>query len=178
MNKFGMVLVGGLVLVVVIFGFSFVFRGDSQQPEPVMTNESNDTQDAMTQDIPTQEEVATTPESMELDQPGESSAQYVAYSEEALAKATADGGRAVLFFAALDWCPSCKAADKDLQANLDQIPSDVTVLRVDYDRDTANKEKYNIIVQDTFVQVDENGTEVTQWNSGGQGVSALLASIE
>jgi len=33
-------------------------------------------------------------------------------------------------------------------------------------------------MQDTFVQVDKNGDEITKWNSGGEGIKTLLANIE
>lgn len=104
--------------------------------------------------------------------------RYVEYSSESLEAATTDGGRAVLFFAALDWCPPCQAADKDFKFNFDQLPDDVTVLKVDYDNDTAMRQKYGIVMQDTFVQVDARGEEVTRWSAGGKGVDALLANLE
>ncbi len=104
--------------------------------------------------------------------------RYVDYSEANLAKATENDGKAVLFFAALAWCPSCQAADKDIQANFDKVPSDVTILKVDYDTAKDLKQKYAITMQDTFVQVDGQGEEVTRWNSGGQGVQALLANAK
>jgi len=112
-------------------------------------------------------------------QPNDSSLsqRYVDYSEANLAKATESDGKAVLFFAALAWCPSCQAADKDIQANFDKVPIDITILRVDYDTAKDLKQKYAITMQDTFIQVDSNGKEITRWNSGGQGVNALLANL-
>lgn len=104
--------------------------------------------------------------------------RYVDYSEENLTKATVNGGRAVLFFAALKWCPSCQEADKDFQGNFEKVPSDATVLKVDYDTAKDLKQKYAITMQDTFVQVDQNGKEITRWNSGGQGVKTLLANLK
>lgn len=106
------------------------------------------------------------------------SARYVDYSPENFTKATAGNGKAVLFFAALSWCPSCQAADRDFKAHFDKVPSDVTILKVDYDHDSAMKQKYAITIQDTFVQADNQGKEITRWNSGGQGIDALLANIK
>lgn len=106
------------------------------------------------------------------------STRYVDYSAENLVKARANNGRPVLWFAALRWCPSCQAADKDFRANFDKVPKDVTILKVDYDHDSAMKQKYGITVQDTFIQVDSQGEEIIRWNSGGQGVQALLASVK
>lgn len=104
--------------------------------------------------------------------------RYIDYSSDALLKASENNGRSVLFFAALGWCPSCQAADRDFKANFDKVPSDITILKVDYDKDSAMKQKYAITMQDTFIQVDSQGKEVTRWNSGGQGIKALLANAK
>lgn len=106
------------------------------------------------------------------------STRYVDYSQDSFTKATTSKGKAVLFFAALKWCPSCQAADKDFKANFSKVPQDVTILKVDYDTAKDMKQKYAITMQDTFVQVDSNGKEITRWNSGGQGTSALLANLK
>lgn len=103
--------------------------------------------------------------------------RYLDYSQANLAKATASGGRVVVFFKA-SWCPMCKAAEADFQAHFDQLPKDVTILKTDYDTATDLKTKYGVTMQDTFVQVDSEGTMVTKWNSGGKGVSALKANIK
>lgn len=103
-------------------------------------------------------------------------ARYLDYSSDNFAKATENKGRAVLWFAALAWCPSCQAADRDFKAHFDKVPKDVTILKIDYDKDTAMKQKYAITTQDTFIQVDSQGKEIARWNSGGQGVEALLAN--
>jgi len=104
--------------------------------------------------------------------------RYVDYSPDALSKAAANNGRAVLFFAALAWCPSCQAADRDFKANFNKVPEDVSILKVDYDKDSAMKQKYAITMQDTFIQVDGQGKEITRWNSGGQGLKTLLANVQ
>lgn len=106
------------------------------------------------------------------------STQYVNYAPNVLTKAEQSGGRTVIFFAALAWCPSCQAADKDFKANFSKVPSDVTIVIANYDTENALKQKYNITYQDTFVQVDKNGNAIAQWTSGGQGVQALLDNIK
>jgi len=106
------------------------------------------------------------------------SMRYVTYTPDVLAKAEQNGGRTVIFFAALAWCPYCQAADKDFKANFSKVPSDVTIVIANYDTETALKQKYNITHQDGFVQVDKDGNPVTQWTSGGQGVQALLDNIK
>ncbi len=79
---------------------------------------------------------------------------YVAYDESMLKRA--DTGNVVIFFHA-PWCPECKALDADLKARPSSIPSDLTILKTDYDTQTALKQKYGITMQNTFVQVDASG---------------------
>lgn len=122
-------------------------------------------------------------ESMMADENGKStignSPRYVVYSPDALNSAA--NTRRVLFFYA-NWCPICRPADADFSAHADKIPSDVTVIRVNYnDSDTDDEEKklalqYGITYQHTFVQIDQNGNEVTKW-VGGQ-TDELLANLK
>ena len=106
------------------------------------------------------------------------STRYIDYSSEALAKATENNGKAVIWFAALKWCPSCQAADRDFRANFDKVPKDVSIMKIDYDTATDLKKKYAIVMQDTFIYVDSKGKEITRWNSGGQGVASVLANVK
>lgn len=104
------------------------------------------------------------------------SERFVAYSDENLKQATGDGGKAIIFFHA-SWCPVCSEAEADLKANWDKVPADVTILKTDYDSARELKAKYGVVSQDTWVQVDDKGNEVTKWNSGGQGLASLLANL-
>jgi thioredoxin 1 len=56
-----------------------------------------------------------------------------------------------LFFHA-DWCPTCVAAEKDILSK--DIPSDLTILKVNFDSEIELKKKYEIIAQTTFIQID------------------------
>jgi len=108
-----------------------------------------------------------------------SDSRYVEYSKASLDKA--GNNRRVLYFYA-SWCPTCKPADADLEANKDRIPNDVTVIRVNYnDPETDQEEKelakkYSITYQHTFVQIDSQGNEVTKWNGGK--TDELIAKIK
>ena len=102
--------------------------------------------------------------------------RFIAYSEDNVAKA-ASTGRVVVFFHA-GWCPTCSQAQKDLQANFDQVPQDVTILKTDYDTSKDLKTKYGVTMQDTWVQVDSSGNSLAKWNSGGEGVKTLLANLK
>lgn len=100
---------------------------------------------------------------------------YIDYSPTALAEATKNNGRAVLFFWA-SWCPNCKASNADFLANLDKIPHNVTVLKTNYDTEKALKIKYGITYQHTFVQVDSTGNQITKWNGGG--TAELISNLK
>lgn len=90
---------------------------------------------------------------------------YVKYSEENLAKAK-ERGRPVLYFWAV-WCPTCKALDAELRSRGNELPSDVTILQVNFDTERELKQKYQIVVQHTLVQVDQDGNEISKWIGGG-----------
>jgi thiol-disulfide isomerase/thioredoxin len=100
---------------------------------------------------------------------------YLDYSTQAVADAQKAGNKVVLFFHAA-WCPYCKAADAAFKANLDKIPSGITVLKTDYDSNTELKTKYGVTYQHTFVQIDNNGNLVTKWVSGD--IDLLKQSIK
>lgn len=105
--------------------------------------------------------------------------RYVQYTKSAFNNAS--GNRRVLFFYA-SWCPTCKPADANFTQNVSKIPSDVTLIRVNYnDPETDQEEKdlakkYYITYQHTFVQIDSTGKEIAKWN-GGQ-IDELLTNIK
>lgn len=75
-------------------------------------------------------------------------------------------GKSVLFFAATMWCQTCSELDKEIKERIVDIPSDVTILKVDYDNDREMKARYNVIQQHTLVVLDKNGNEVKRWIGG------------
>jgi thiol-disulfide isomerase/thioredoxin len=91
--------------------------------------------------------------------------EYLDYSPETLQTELAEDHKVVLFFHA-PWCPFCKAANAAFKAKLDQIPSNVVVLKTDYDSNSALKQKYGVTYQHTFVQIDKNGNLISKWNGG------------
>lgn len=68
----------------------------------------------------------------------------------------------VLFFAA-DWCNTCQRAKNNFLASLDDFPEDLYIFEVDFDDEDALRRKYGVSIQHTFVQVDQNGNELNQW---------------
>lgn len=97
---------------------------------------------------------------------------YSTYTGDALAMA--QKGRTVLFFHA-SWCPTCKSADADIIKNAAQIPAGVTILKTDYDKEVALKQKYGVTTQHTFVEVDSSGALIQKWLGGNfAGIVAKL----
>ncbi len=99
---------------------------------------------------------------------------YLPYEANKIAMASE--GDVVLFFRA-SWCPSCKALDSDIKANLDAIPAGVTILDVNYDTETALKQKYGVTTQHTLVQVAADGTLIAKW-SGGSTLESIVSQIQ
>mgnify|MGYP001597709164 CR=1 FL=1 len=97
---------------------------------------------------------------------------YEAYSAEKLALAAE--GDVVLFFRA-SWCPTCRALDADIKANV--VPEGVTILDVNYDTEVALKQKYGVTMQHTLVQVDAEGNLIQKW-TGSPSLASLVAKVQ
>ncbi len=95
---------------------------------------------------------------------------------EASKLAMANSGDVVLFFKA-SWCPSCRALDGNIKANLGAIPAGLTILEVDYDNSAAMKQQYGVTSQHTLVQVDASGKLIKKW-SGGSTLASVVAQVQ
>ena len=100
--------------------------------------------------------------------------EYIDYQPELLSRA--DGGDVVLFFHAT-WCPTCKVLDTNLKQELSDFPKDLTVLKVNYDKEKVLKDKYTVTYQHTLVQVDSQGNELAKW-TGGNDLQSILKNLE
>lgn len=95
---------------------------------------------------------------------------YLNYSQAAY-DASSDKTRVLYFYA--NWCPTCKVANAEFSKTPNGLPEDVVIFRINYnDSDTTDEhkelaKKYDITYQHTFVQVDQDGNEITKWNGGG-----------
>lgn len=72
------------------------------------------------------------------------------YSSETFAKLQAAGEPVTLHFHA-DWCPTCRAQDKALDALKADPALELTVLSVDYDKETELKKQLKVRSQSTFI---------------------------
>ncbi len=100
---------------------------------------------------------------------------YEVYGQDKVSAASSEKN-VVLFFRA-SWCPTCRALDADIRANLDKIPAKVTILDVDYDTYTDLKQKYGVTYQHTLIQVDASGNQIAKW-SGSPTLASLLTNIK
>ncbi len=92
-------------------------------------------------------------------------ANYLNYSPSAQSDSQ-KRGQTLLFFAATAWCQSCSELEKEISSRASEIPKAVTILKVDYDNDTAMNKKYAVTSQHTLVWLDTNGIEVKRWLGG------------
>lgn len=109
-----------------------------------------------------------TPTPAESEQPSSEPAPSGPGSYITLADYDADKGAyastdVVLFFNAA-WCSTCREARDNIESDLAGIPSDLTIVVVDFDTATDLRQKYGVTVQHTFVQIDAEGTELAKWS--------------
>jgi len=100
----------------------------------------------------------------------DTSGLYIPYNNNSL---TSNSN--VIFFAA-SWCPTCRGLDNAINSELDKIPSNLTILKADYDAETLLKQKYGVTYQHTLVQVDKDGNMLKKWN-GGDDISSIVSQL-
>ena len=91
------------------------------------------------------------------------SSPYQDYESSLISEASTK--KVVLFFHAA-WCPTCQQAEQEIVADINSLPSDLLLLKVDYDSNTALRRKYNVPYQHYFVQVDADGNQIKAWSGG------------
>lgn len=101
--------------------------------------------------------------------------QYITYGTYETSAAEFSDTNVVLFFNAA-WCSTCQVARENFEASLDQIPTDLTIVVVDFDTATEVRKKYGVTVQHTFVQIDPAGEAVGKW-SGSTSIEQIVAQV-
>ncbi len=105
------------------------------------------------------------------------SGNYIDHTGEAgFDEATFDQSSAkqrwIFFYAS--WCPKCVALDKDINDNSGNIPENVVIFKVDYDKEEDLKRKYGVTIQTTIVSVDSDGEEIDSFTGGSSETLAVL----
>lgn len=158
-NIVPLVIGGILVLAALAFGAYTFIQKESTTPEGAM--------------MPKQEVMMEKDETMMKDEGAMmQKGSYEVYSAEKLA--LAEKGDLILFFRA-SWCPTCRALDADIRANT--VPAGVTILDVNYDTETALKQKYGVTTQHTLVQVDASGNLIKKW-LGSPTLASIVAQVQ
>jgi len=165
------------ILVLVILAVGLVAYGfqQSQNNKVVEENQiemNNNTMmvdEKIDNDVMMEDDTMTGDDAMMVKEGGE----YLAYSPELLARA--NSGDVVLFFHAA-WCPTCKALESDINRNLENIPDDLTILKINYDKESELKKKYDVVIQHTLVKVDANGNELAKW-TGGNDLDSIIKHL-
>jgi thiol-disulfide isomerase/thioredoxin len=138
-----------IVSIIIIVGGALAYA--------FVTRKTNTASESVGQTTDTQNQSTTPPPSEPTPQPQSTPGAYIDYSESALA--SAKGTRLLFFYA--PWCPQCRQVDASIKA--DGVPSDVTVLKVDYDSNQSLRQQYGVTIQTTFVKLDASGTKVASY---------------
>lgn len=88
--------------------------------------------------------------------------RYVTYDTFSADPDAYAGTRHVLFFTA-DWCAECLATDVAYRKDPSLIPKDVTLIRTDFELYENIRQLYEVTMQHTFVQIDDNGEMIKRW---------------
>lgn len=110
------------------------------------------------------------------EQPIKNNTNYISYADYNSNKDNYKNAKVVLYFHA-PWCPTCQALDKDITANINDLPTDTVIVKTDYDSSTELKKKYGVTYQHTLVQVDNNGEKINKW-SGSPQLKDVVSKIQ
>jgi thiol-disulfide isomerase/thioredoxin len=139
-----------IILVLIGGGFAYLMaQGDTDEPQASTTEQTDDMHPH--EDGEMRDHSETEPDTQS------SAGTYTAYSAEAVANTD---GTKVLFFHA-PWCPQCRALEASI--NDSDIPSGVTIFKVDYDTNQELRQKYGVTIQTTLVTVDDQGNLVKKY---------------
>jgi thiol-disulfide isomerase/thioredoxin len=109
--------------------------------------------------------------------PGDSNSggSYVTYEEYSSNPGLYNDGEIVYFFNA-NWCPTCKLLNEDINKSQTDIPAEVAIISIDYDKYNDLKKQYGVTYQHTLVLVDQSGNQLKKW-SGGNTLESVLQQI-
>lgn len=145
MNKITLIIAGAIILAI---SGSIFYLLNTNEPEPAQqeTNTTSQSTSSTTQ-------TTDTPATPAAETPG----AYIDYTPEIIAKTP---GTKILFFHA-PWCPQCRAIDADIVDG--GLPSNVSIIKVDYDSNQALRQKYGVTIQTTLVKIDDQGNLIEKF---------------
>lgn len=143
-----------ILFLCIVLGATFYLTGGLNKNTSLTSMEEVKQEKSDSKDIPVTAEVSFTPTPTNVLLPG-------TYTDYSMAQLTDNTN--IIFFAAA-WCPSCQTLDKDITNNLENIPTNLTILKANYDSEQDLRIKYGVTIQHTLVQVDKDGNELNKWN--------------
>lgn len=90
------------------------------------------------------------------DESSDSEGLYMDYTKEAYDSMLGQKPFALFFHAS--WCPTCQFMEQDIVSNSGEFPESSVILKVNYDTETALKEKYKITSQSIVVMINADGS--------------------
>lgn len=140
------------VLLVALGGGVLLLRNSSEKPE---AETKSNTSSQQTEEVvePEVTENTTEPEASQV-APG----KYVDYSASLLTDESL--GTKILFFHA-PWCPQCRELEDSIEAG--DIPSGVTIIKVDYDSNQSLRSRYGVTIQTSLVRISGSGDLVKKY---------------
>jgi len=168
------IVIGIVAVIIVAVGVGiYSFGNNANNDVAMMQKEKMEKEQMMKDESMKKDEASMVNEGMEKSDTMMNVGSYEAYSFEKIARA--ETGDVVLFFHA-SWCPSCRSLNSDIEKNISSIPKGVSILKVDYDKETELKKKYSVTSQHTLVQVDKDGNIINKW-SGSPKLSSIVSEI-
>lgn len=84
---------------------------------------------------------------------------YLDYTTSGVQQALDEGKRVILFFyASRD--PTCRQLDQDIKTSINSFSSPVAIFKVDYDKDAALRDTYEVKIQYTLVEIDKDQKKI------------------
>ncbi|WP_353952323.1 thioredoxin family protein [Knoellia sp. S7-12] len=99
---------------------------------------------------------------------------YLTLAEYKSQMGSRESSKVVYFFHA-SWCHDCRTTEKSISD--DGVPAGLTVVKVDYDKETDLKKKYGVTVQHTFVQIAPDGEQLAKWSGSKSGAAIKSKTI-
>ncbi|MBD3328677.1 hypothetical protein GF340_05265 [Candidatus Peregrinibacteria bacterium] len=130
-------------------------------------------------DNPLPEGVPTPPvlEESESDMEEEDSMELLAYLESTAEEFNElRGEEPVVAFFHANWCPTCRAMEKEILEDPSQFPAGTKILKLDYDEETELKNELGVKIQSTVIVFDAEGNEI--YTATDPAFDDFIAAIE
>ena len=177
-NKLVKVISVAVVVCLMTTGWLVFFRSDNnadlETVSPQTTTDQTENSNGSTSTTPSTDPVTdpTGPEQPPVAvEPPVVAGDYIDYDQTTFQNQS-QNNRWLYFHA--DWCPICNQLEKDIKANLSQIPDNTIIFKVDYDKYQDLKKRYLITQQTTIVAVDNQGQAVETYSAYNQPTLAAI----